>query len=145
MGFVKWFKGWWLPVWAFFLKVLKEVAAPVTDFADHLDIYRIMGIAAFAVAGWIAFELADSARKVIDLLTDGNAAVAQAAVGIISGLGSMIILVSVVAKIGYDMFSHAKDMDKTLVSASAIAQPVQEAPTKVGVPPLPQAPGGPLE
>jgi hypothetical protein len=110
MNFSSWFKSWWLPLWAFFVKVLKEVAAPVTDFADHLDGYKIGGFGAFAFAGWLAVQVIDLAKK-----ADPSA---------LTGLVSLSTLVTAFIAVGYFMFSHAKDVDKSLSQAQGVQPPL---------------------
>ncbi len=98
--FVLWFKGWWLPLWAFVIKIAQEIAAPVTDFQNHLDGYKIGGFGAFVFAGWLAVQVIELAKK-----ADPN---------VLSGLVSLSTLVGTFIAVGYFMFSHAKDVDKTL-------------------------------
>lgn len=97
MKFFAWLKSAWLAVWAFLVKVVQEIAAPLTDFENHLDGYKIGGFGAFAIVGVLAFAGIPMADK-------GN----------IGGATVLGTFASILASIGYFMFGHAKQVDTAL-------------------------------
>ena len=117
MIFVKWFLSWWIPVWKFIVSVVKEVLAPVTDYMDHLDGYKISGFGAFGVAAVIAWKLVDIIQKAIETMV-AHPEVAPSISGIITGVAALTVLVTAFLGVGYWMFGHAKDVDKSLVSSN---------------------------
>ena len=103
MKFLSWLKAKWLAVWAFIVKVIQEVAAPITDFENHLDGYKIGGFAAFSLVGYLAI-----------------AAVGMADKQNVGGASILATFASLVAGIGYWMFGHAKSLDTTLANKSIV-------------------------
>ena len=93
-GWQKFVKGW-LAFWVFVLKVIQEIVAPITDFQNHLDGYKIGGFLAFSGVAYLAFAAIGMADK-------GNIAGAT----VIGTFGTLL------SGIGYFMFGHAKDVDK---------------------------------
>jgi hypothetical protein len=120
MKFLSWLKAKWLAVWAFIVKVIQEVAAPITDFENHLDGYKIGGFAAFSLVGYLAI-----------------AAVGMADKQNVAGASILATFASLVAGIGYWMFGHAKSLDTTLankIAAQVFVPSVSVTP--VSTPPM---------
>ncbi len=103
MKFLAWLKAKWLAVWAFIIRVIQEVAAPITDFENHLDGYKIGGFAAFGLVAYLAV-----------------AAVGMADKANIGGASILATFASLISGIGYWMFGHAKSLDTVLASKTVI-------------------------
>lgn len=127
-GWQKFVKGW-LTFWGFVLKVIQEIVAPITDFQNHLDGYKIGGFLAFSGVAYLAFAAIGMADK-------GNIAGAT----VIGTFGTLL------SGIGYFMFGHAKDVDKAQASQPTYSVSVSTPiPPKVVPTPFSQDQRGPVE
>ena len=90
-------------LWSFIVKVVQELLAPITDFENHLDGYKIGGFLAFGLVGYLAIAAVDLAYK-------NN----------IGGMTGLATFASLIAGIGYWMFGHAKQVDSAMANKSVV-------------------------